>query len=415
MGAWNYFVDMFARIRLDWVEFLQDHGLASSLIVFLDSLIGITLLLIFVFMTVIFMIWLERRFVGWLQLRYGPNRCGPFGLLQTFADAIKLMFKEFIMPAKTDKVVHWIAPVVLVFSAIMIFAVIPIGEARLGDLSMGALADLNVGILYIVAIASLGVFAIFMGGWSSDNKFALLGAMRAIAQLVSYEVPMILAIMGVVIVAGSMQLSNIVDAQYYPFILAQPLGFIIYLVGAIAELNRAPLDQVEAESELTTGYFTEYSGMKFGAFYLGEYINALAISAIVTTLFLSGWKGPGLPFWFWFILKVFIVFIFTMWMRFTLIRVRIDQIMAFAWKFLVPLALINIFVTAGEVLIWDRWMAGWEYFPWPFIFLNWAIAALLIVTWSRLFFKLGGGRVDVPTVRAGYREGYGAYPPAPVS
>jgi NADH-quinone oxidoreductase subunit H len=410
MNAWDYIVDLFANVRADWLGFLQDHGLASSLIVFLDSLIGITLMLMFIFPMAIIFIWLERRFIAWIQLRPGPNRCGPFGLLQPVADAIKVLVKELIMPAKGDKVIHWVAPVMLFFAAFMVFAVIPIGKGELG-----AFADLNIGILYIVAISSISVFAIFMAGWSSNNKYSMLGAMRAVAQLVSYEVPMVLSIVGVVLIVGSLQMSKIVDQQTVPFILLQPLGFFIFFAGAITELNRSPMDQIEADSELTSGYFTEYSGMKFAAFFLAEYINALAVATIVTTLFLSGWKGPFFPVWAWFLVKVFIVFLVILWMRGTLIRVRIDQIMAFSWKFLLPVALINLFITGAEVLIWDEWMSGWESFPWPFIFANWAIAAVIVLLWSRLFFKLGGGRVEVAEVRAGYSQGYGADLQAPVS
>lgn len=410
MSVWEYIVDLFVNVRTDWIEWLQGFNLASSLIILLDSLIGIILMLIFVFPIVIIFIWLERRFIAWMQLRPGPNRCGPFGLLQPIADAIKTLIKELIMPAKGDKLVHWLAPVVLFFSGLMLFAVIPIGKGHLG-----ALADLNIGILYIVAIGSLSVTAIFMAGWSSNNKYALLGAMRAVAQLVSYEVPMVLSIVGVVLIVGSLQMSEIVGQQSYPFILVQPLGCFIYFIGAMAELNRSPMDQIEAESELTTGYFTEYSGMKFATFFLGEYISTLAIATIVTTLFLGGWKGPFLPVWFWFVFKVFAVFLIILWMRATLIRVRIDQIMAFSWKFLLPMALINIFITAAEVLIWDKWMSGWESFPWPFIFVNWAIAVVLILLWSKIFFKLGGGRVEVGEVRPGYSQGYGADLQAPVS
>ncbi len=409
MGVWDYIVDLFVNVRTDWIEFLQGQGLASSLVVFLDGLIGITLILMFVFPTVIIFIWLERRFIGWIQLRPGPNRCGPFGLLQPVADAVKVLFKEIIHPTEGDKLILWIAPALVFFSALMLFAVIPIGEG-----SLGALSDLNIGILYIVAIGSLGVIALFMAGWGSNNKYALLGAMRAVAQLISYEVPMVLAIIGVVLIVGSLQMSEIVGKQTIPFILLQPLGFLIYFLGALAELNRSPLDQVEAESELTTGYFTEYSGMRFATFFLGEYINTLVVATIVTTVFLSGWKGPFLPVWLWFVAKVFAVFLLMLWMRATLVRVRVDQIMAFSWKFLIPLALINIFITAGEVLIWDEWMSGWESFPWPFIFVNWAVAAILILLWSKLFFKLGGGRVEVREIRDRYSQGYGVNPSAPV-
>jgi NADH-quinone oxidoreductase subunit H len=288
--------------------------------------------------------------------------------------------------------------------------VFPIGKGE-----MGVFSDLNIGILYVVAIGSLAVISIFMAGWASNNKYSLIGAMRGVAQLISYEVPMVLAILGVVLIVGSLQMSEIVGKQSIPFILMQPLGFLIYFIGAMTELNRSPMDMIEADSELVAGYFTEYSGMKFAMFFLGEYINTLAMSILVTTLFLGGWKGPFLPVWFWFVFKVLAVFMFILWTRATLIRLRIDQVMAFSWKFLLPMALINVFITAGEVLVWDTWMSGWTSFPWPFIFVNFAIAAGLIIVWARAFFKLGGGRVEVGGYRARNSQGYGADPQAPVS
>jgi NADH-quinone oxidoreductase subunit H len=410
MNHWYYFVDLFAKVRTTLVEWLQSVDLPSSLIIFIDSIIGIILILLFVFPLVMLFIWMERRFIARFQLRPGPNRCGPLGLFQPVADAIKILVKELIMPAKGDSLVHWIAPVIMFFAALMIFAVFPIGKG-----SMGVFADLNIGILYVIAIGSLGVIGIFMAGWASNNKYSLIGAMRGVAQLISYEVPMVLAIVGVVLIVGSLQMSEIVGKQTVPFILLQPLGFLIYFIGAITELNRSPMDMIEADSEIVAGYFTEYSGMKFAMFYLAEYINTLAIAIIVTTLFLSGWKGPFLPFWFWFVFKVLAVFMFLLWMRATLIRLRIDQVMAFSWKFLLPMALINVFITAGEVLVWDTWMSGWTSFPWPFIFVNFAIAAGLIIVWARVFFKLGGGRVEVGRLRARNSQGYGADSQAPVS
>jgi len=409
MNHWYYFVDLFAKVRTTFVEWLQSFDLPSSLIIFLDSLIGITLILMIVFPIVMVFIWTERRFVARFQLRPGPNRCGPLGLLQPEADAVKILMKELIMPAKGDKIVHWLAPVVLFIAALMVFAVFPIGKGE-----MGAFSDLNIGILYVVAIGSLGVLAIFMAGWASNNKYSLIGAMRGVAQLISYEVPMVLSIVGVVLIVGSLQMSEIVGKQTIPFILLQPLGFLIYFIGALTELNRTPMDMIEADSELTAGYFTEYSGMKFAMFFLGEYINTLAASILVTTLFLSGWKGPFLPVWFWFIIKIFAVFMFILWMRATLIRLRIDQVMAFSWKFLLPMALINIFVTALEVLAWEQWMSGWESFPWPFIFVNFAVAGVLILIWAKLFFKTGGGRIEVGGYRTRYSQGYGVNPQAPV-
>ena len=410
MNAWNYFVDLFARVRFDFIQWLQGFDLPSSLIIFIDSIVGITLMLLFVFPIVMLFIWMERRFIARFQLRPGPNRCGPLGLLQPVADAVKILVKELIMPAKGDKLVHWIAPVLMFFAAFMVFAVFPIGKGRIGVFS-----DLNIGILYIVAISSLAVIGIFMAGWASNNKYSLIGAMRGVAQLISYEVPMALAILGVVLIVGSLQMSEIVGKQTVPFIVLQPLGVLIYFIGAMTELNRSPMDMIEADSEIVAGYFTEYSGMKFAMFYLAEYINTLAVAVIATTLFLSGWKGPFLPVWFWFLFKVLAVFMFILWTRATLIRLRIDQVMAFSWKFLLPLALINIFITAAEVLAWQEWMSGWESFPWPFIFVNFAIAGALIFLWSKLFLKLGGGRIEIGPIRAGYSQGYGADPQAPVS
>jgi NADH-quinone oxidoreductase subunit H len=410
MNHWYYFVDLFAKVRTTFVEWLQSVDLPSSLIIFIDSIVGITLMLLLVFPIVMLFIWMERRFIARFQLRPGPNRCGPLGLLQPVADAVKILVKELIMPAKGDKLVHWVAPVLMFFAAFMVFAVFPIGKG-----SMGVFSDLNIGILYVVAISSLAVIGIFMAGWGSNNKYSLIGAMRGVAQLISYEVPMVLSIVGVVLIVGSLQMSELVGKQTVPFILLQPLGFLIYFIGAITELNRSPMDMIEADSEIVAGYFTEYSGMKFAMFYLAEYINTLAIAIIATTLFLSGWKGPFLPVWFWFIFKVLAVFMFILWTRATLIRLRIDQVMAFSWKFLLPLALINVFITAAEVLIWQEWMSGWESFPWPFIFVNFAIAGALIFLWSKLFLKLGGGRIEIGPIRAGYSQGYGADPQAPVS
>jgi len=421
MGAWNYFVDLVANVRADWIGFLQDRGLAGGLIVFFDALLGATLILVLLPAIVIIMIWIERRFIAWLQLRPGPNRCGPFGLMQPLADVLKLLFKEAITPAKGDRLVYFMAPVVVVFAAIMLFAIIPAGRGPLDALehlnmeTLGSLTDLNVGILYIIAIGSLSTIGIFMAGWGSANKWSLLGAMRSVAQMVSYEVPMVLSLIGVVLIVGSLQIGKIVDGQSIPFILLQPLGFLIYFLGAMAELNRAPMDQVEAESELTTGYVTEYSSMRFGTFFLGEYLATLAVSAIVATVFLAGWKGPILPVWIRFFIKVFGVFTLILWMRGTLLRIRIDQIMALSWKFFVPVALLNIFVTAGEVLMWQEWMPGWESFPWPFLFLNWAVAVAAILFWAKVFLKFGGGRLEVGEVRDRYCEGYGINPSAPVS
>jgi NADH-quinone oxidoreductase subunit H len=341
----------------------------------------VIIILAFVLLTVLIFIWYERRGLGRFQARVGPNRAGPFGIFQSVADAVKILTKEDIVPAKGDKIVFWLAPVVAFVPVLMVFAVIPFQSGAL-------LADLNVGILYVVAVSSVSVIGIFMAGWSSNNKYSLIGAMRTVAQVVSYEIPLGLAIIGVVLISGSLSLTEIVAAQNIPFILFQPLGFLIFLLASLAEINRAPFDVMEADSELVAGFHTEYSGMKFGLFFLAEYAEALVASAIIATLFLGGWRGGVLPPVLWFLIKVFGVFFLIFWIRSTVPRVRIDQIMGFAWKFLLPLALINMFITGIEVVLLP------EALPWPIIFVNLAIAVILVVVWSKLF-KLGGGRVEV--------------------
>ena len=341
-----------------------------------------TLIIIVFFLAMVMgYIWLERRGMARMQARLGPNRCGPFGLLQPVADAVKVLLKENIVPVKADKLVHWLAPLVAFVPALLIFAVVPFGDGAV-------LADLNVGILFVVAISSLSTLGIFMAGWGSSNKYSLLGAMRNMAAVVSYEMPVILAIAGVVLVAGSLSMNQIVLAQNIPFILLQPLGFLIFFIGGCAEINRSPFDLMEADSEIVAGFHTEYSGMKFAMFYLAEYGEALVLSTIIATIYLGGWRGPLLPPWLWLVVKVFAVFFVMIWTRTTLPRVRIDQLMALAWKFLFPLALINLIITGIEVLSWPAAL------PWPIIPVNFAIMAILVVLWSK-FFRLGGGRVEV--------------------
>jgi len=320
----------------------------------------------FVLIMAMALIYIERRFVGFIQVRLGPNRTGPFGVLQPVADAIKVLLKEDIIPAKGDKLVFWLAPLVAFVPALMIFAVVPFQRGAL-------LADLNIGILYVVAVSSVAAVGVFMAGWSSSNKYSLVGAMRDVAQLISYEIPLGLAILSVVLLAGSLSLTQIVEAQSIPFILLQPLGFLIFFIAALAEVNRTPFDLLEADSEIVAGFNIEYSGMKFALFYLAEYCEALVLSALVATLFLGGWKGPLLPPFLWFIIKIVAVFMVVVWIRGTIPRLRIDQVMGFAWKGLLPLALINLLITALEVLVWKGTL------PWLAIFLNIAIMAVLIL------------------------------------
>ena len=344
-------------------------------------LVFVLIILVFVVVMVMAFIYVERRGLARIQARLGPNRAGPFGILQPVADAIKVLLKEDIIPARVDKLIYWLAPVVAFVPVLMMFAVISFQDGAL-------LADLNVGILYVVAASSVATVGIFMAGWSSNNKFSPLGAMRDIAQVVSYELPLVFAIAGVVLVAGSLSMNEIVRAQNVPFILLQPLGFLIFFMAACAEVNRTPFDLLEAESEIVAGFHTEYSGMKFAMFYLVEYAEVLALSAIAATLFLSGWRGPGLPPVLWFLIKVFAVFFLVFWVRSTIPRLRVDQVMAFAWKGLLPLALLNLFITGAEVVALPQGL------PWFMILVNIAVMVVLVLLWSR-FFRLGGGRVEV--------------------
>ena len=290
-------------------------------------------------------VWAERRILGRFHNRLGPNRWGPFGLLQPIADLIKLLTKEDLIPRGADRIAFTLVPIIMVMPIILVLAVIPFAKNTF-------LADLNIGVLYIIAVTSISTLGIFMAGWSSGNRYALFGAMRGVAMLISYEIPTVLALVGVVLIAGSMRMTDVVNAQTLPFILVQPLGIIVFLLGITAELNRTPFDIVEAESELIAGYHTEYSGIKFMLIQTGEFGGVLTASAMITTLFLGGWHGPVLDSQLgalWFLLKVsFVVFIF-IWIRATFPRLRIDQIMAFAWKFLFPLSLINLFATTIQV------------------------------------------------------------------
>jgi NADH-quinone oxidoreductase subunit H len=286
---------------------------------------------------------MERKVIGRMQDRIGPNRVGPFGLLQPIADMVKIITKEDIIPAGADKWVHTLGPIVLVIPVVLSFAVIPFGRDMVP-------VDLNIGILFIVALGSLATIGIFMAGYGSNNKFALIGGMRAVAQIISYEIPQVLSIVTVLLLAGSLSLVAIVNGQanfWYVFAIpVGPIAFVIYMISAIAETNRTPFDLPEAESEIIAGHHTEYSGMKFGLFYLAEYLSLFLICAIGSTLFLGGWQGPLLPPWIWFLIKTYVLIFVAMWMRGTLPRFRIDQMMAFAWKVLVPISLVNIVLAA---------------------------------------------------------------------
>ncbi|MFL7793322.1 MAG: NADH-quinone oxidoreductase subunit NuoH, partial [Anaerolineae bacterium] len=289
-------------------------------------------------------IWLERRLLALWQDRYGPNRVGPFGLMQVLADMIKIFTKEDWIPPFADKPVFILAPVIVIVTVLLSFAVLPIAPGV-------QVADLNIGLLFFLAMSALGAYSVVLAGWSSNSKYALLGGLRAAAQLLSYEVFMGLSLMGVVLLAGSFNLGDIVNAQdKLWFFIPQFLGFIIFFIAGLAETHRTPFDLPEADSELVAGYHSEYSGMKFGMFFVGEYLGITLISAMMVTLFLGGWQGPFLPPLLWFLLKTFLLITVFVLMRAALPRPRYDQLMALGWKLLLPLALLNLLVTAGVVL-----------------------------------------------------------------
>jgi NADH-quinone oxidoreductase subunit H len=293
-------------------------------------------------------IWGERRLLGRLQGRLGPNRWGPYGLLTPIADLIKVLTKEDIVPAAADRLVYGLAPVMLVVPVLLAFAVIPFGSSTWA-------ADLNVGVLYVLAVLSVESFAPIMAAWGSQNRYAMFGGLRAVALLISYEIPLVLSLIGVLMIAGSLSMVEIVRAQSVPFALVQPLGFLVFLIGAVAEIQRAPFDLAEAESELVGGYHTDYSGIRWGLFQAGEFMATIVSAAIITTVFLSGWRGfDFLPSHAWFFIKLGGVLFLMTWIRATLPRLRIDQITSFAWKGLLPLAAVNVIASAVLSLIWPR-------------------------------------------------------------
>jgi len=311
---------------------------------------------------VTYMVLLERKVIAWAQSRLGPMRVGPYGILQPVADAVKLMIKEDITPTRADKWVFTAAPIISMVPALIVYAVIPFGpEVNLfGRRVTLFITDVNVGLLYIVSVASVGVYGIILAGYASNSKFPLLASLRASAQLISYEVAVTLTLVSVILMAGSLSMVSIVRAQesshlWYAFV--QPLAFGIFVIGSLAETNRAPFDMPEAEQELTGGFHTEYSGMRFALFFLAEYANMIVVSSVATTLFLGGWLRPFpsvailsvldvVPSWTWFLIKSFLFLYFFIWIRATLPRLRYDQLMSFGWKILLPLATLNALVTA---------------------------------------------------------------------
>jgi NADH-quinone oxidoreductase subunit H len=293
------------------------------------------------------LIYVERRLLALWQDRYGPNRTGPFGLLQVVADSVKIFMKEDWIPPFADKPVFILAPAVIFVTVLMSFAVLPIAPGII-------VSDLNIGLLFFLAMSSLGVYSVVLAGWSSDNKYALLGGMRAAAQMLSYEVFMGLSLMGVVVLAGSFSLSHIVEAQRKIwFIIPQFPGFVLFMIAGLAETRRTPFDLSEADSELVAGYHSEYSGMKFGMFFVGEYMGVTLISAMISVLFFGGWLGPVLPGLVWFLIKTFVFIAFFVLVRAALPRPRFDQLMSWSWKLMLPLSLANVLLAGAATLLWS--------------------------------------------------------------
>lgn len=338
-ALWQSALDLITRLPHGWL-------------VLLAALVKVIVIVLFVILNVMFLVWLERKVSARIQRRIGPNRVGRWGMWQLIADTIKLLGKEDIIPSVVDRWLFVLAPIVVFATTLLIWVVMPFGPG------WETPANLNIGVLFLAAVTSFTILGVFMSGWGSNNKYSVVGSMRAAAVMMSYEIPQVLAVLAVVMLAGSLSLSDIVGAQgKIWFLVLQPIGFIIFFVAAFAELNRTPFDLAEAESELVSGYNIEYSGIRFAFFFLAEYANLLALSALGATLFLGGWHPliplPG-PIWFWgpvwFILKTYFIILLIMWVRWTVPRIRIDQLMELGWKFLLPLSLLNIALTGLLIL-----------------------------------------------------------------
>ena len=321
----------------------------SSLPDFIQEIIKISLyctgVILFISVNTLFLVWMERKVAGRIQGRPGPLHVGPHGLLQTVADAVKLLSKELVLPHEANKFMYLLAPVLTFAPILSAFIIIPLSKNII-------IRDLNIGFLLVFCLTNISFIGIFVAGWSSNNKYALLGSMRAVAQNISYEIPLLLATMGVVLCAQTMKTTDIVLAQNKGwFVFAQPLAFLIFFCASLAEANRAPFDIPEAESELVAGFHTEYSGMRFALFFLGEYTAIFISSAIAATLFLGGWQGPLLPGPVWLMLKTYALVLVVMWIRWTFPRLRSDQLMNFAWKVLIPFGILNLLLTAAFLQI----------------------------------------------------------------
>lgn len=324
--------------------FLNGVGWSPGLVDFCMMLLQFIVIVGIVTVNCLILVWLERKVSGFIQMRLGPNRLGPIGVFQTVADAVKLLSKEDIIPAGADRLLFPWAPILFMTVGVLLYMVIPFGNTGM------AVLDLNLGLFFFISIGSLTTVFLLAAGWGSNNKYSLLGALRAVAQMISYELPLTFALLGIVMITGSLSLPEILAAQRpYWFVLLQPLGFIVFLVAAAAELARKPFDLPEGEQELTAGVYTEYSGMRWALFFLAEYTNLFAVCGLAVVLFLGGGSGPFLPGWLWFFLKVYFLMWFLMWVGWTYPRIRIDQLMSLSWKILIPLSLVNIFLTGAGI------------------------------------------------------------------
>jgi len=317
-------------------------------------IIKLGLVLVGLLLVAAYLVLVERKFLARLQIRYGPNRAGKFGLLQPIADTIKMIAKEDTVPAAAERTIFMLAPAVVAVTALLMFAVVPFGDnVMIGGRKIPlVISDLNVGLLFIFALSSLGVYGVTLGGWASNSKYSLLGGIRGAAQMISYELSLGLSLVPIVMLARSFSLVDIVNAQAnYPYILVAPISFVIFIISAMAESKRIPFDLPEAENELGAGFHTEYSGMRFGLFFLGEYVHMQVLGALTAVFFLGGWRGPLLPPLLWLFLKIILISLVMIWIRGTLPRLRYDQLMAIGWKVLIPAALINIVVTGAILLM----------------------------------------------------------------
>lgn len=355
--------NLFTNAKKAILDMAANASAPEWLLVLLSVLITIKVIAVLGPFTMMYLTLLERKVIGRMQNRPGPNRVGIFGLLQPFADGIKMLTKEDIVPKNADKAVHFLAPILIVIPALLVFAVIPFGKNMTP-------VDLNIGLLYFISVSSVTTIAIFMASWGSRNKFSVIGGFRSAAQMVSYEIPMVLSVVPVILMTGTLSTNGIVEAQggwgglkWFVFTPWGLLGFVLFFLCGVAECNRSPFDLPEGESEIVAGFHTEYSGMKFALFYMAEFMNSFTLSGLAATIFLGGWQGPAfLPSWAWFFLKTYALIFVMIWFRGTLPRFRVDQLMALAWKFVLPLTLINILV------------AGYWYFE-PRLVIKLAVSA----------------------------------------